>query len=205
MLAYQRLSGKSSEVMVRRQGIVLRVFGQLSVLLLDQTEGKMFVNLNKKPENIFPGAVILYSLTTKKNQRYFEFGSCHLISKVHGHCYEKLNWLHEILGMAATDLPLHDQCDQSFKVLLDSIKLIPSQIPPNHFEVIKFGSVASFVTSLGYVRDFFLQEFVELFQQYCRISDEGEFSFSKLDIKIKNLEKNLPYAKNLIDKLRRDF
>ena len=199
----------------KQQGIVLRTTEASSVLLFDQTEGKIFVNLSQTPEKVFPGAIAYYSLVTKYHKNYFQIGSYTLFSQAQGYSYQTLQWLHELLSLADNYLPLQSPCQQSFSVLLLLSKIISKKIPPEHLEVLECGSIAKFLLTLGFVEEFFLQEFVELFDLYCKILEGDVVALNiaaatdqdmvVLDLKIKSLEKKLPHAKHLINKVKRSF
>jgi len=191
-------------IFVKRLGIVLKIGKGQSVILLDQDVGKIFIKPFVGMPGLFAGAVISYILQSNNQGFYLQDDSVDVLSRVNGYCYDKLSWLHELLEIAGKYIAINDSCKKSFQIIYKAIMLISRKLPAHHIAVMHIGSLASLITTLGYVRNIFLQEFIELFDQYCKLSSGDELILQDLDFRIKSLEVNITRTRKIISTFRKE-
>lgn len=189
---------------MNRQGIILKSISLQRLAVLDKDEGKIIVNLQNNKKLFFPGGIINYDLEKKGNSLFFAQNNASFSSNLSNPCYKKLYWIHEIIFLVNKYIPVNNRCDLSYNILYNSIKLAESPIPSSHIEILRIASCANFIMSLGFLRDNFLQEFVELFNTYCIILLDGVKIPFEIGIEIKKLEDKASYVSGVVTKFKCD-
>lgn len=184
-------------------GIVLKVKNQV-IILLDQSLGKILINISKEKKMFYPGVILGYFLENNNNSFSFEDESVCFLSSSAGYCKKRLSWLHELLELANKYLLINDVCNKSFIIIYQSIILITDKVSYSRVEVLHVSSVISFIKTLGYVKDFFIEEFVELFQYCCKILEEDVMVSPELDLKIKKLQPTLIRVRDFINCFKKE-
>lgn len=184
-------------------GVVLKVKNQV-IILLDQNLGKILINVSREKKVFYPGAVLGYFLENNNNFFSFENGTVYFLSSSSGYCNKRLIWLHELLEIANKYLLINDVCRKSFIIIYQSIILITDKYSYCQVEVLHASSILCLIKSLGYVKDFFVEEFVELFEYCCKISEEDIMVSSEFDLKIKKLQPMLLRVRHFINCFKKE-